>query len=111
MSTRSRGFANERRKTTLPAKIPEAKPTTARNLRFIVQLRSTWWSLRLRGLRLGIAQTALQVVEDEPDRWRRPRRRRNPASAVTHDEHAAARRRSLELRDRPFGAEPARTRQ
>src|SRR5260221_11516729 len=107
MSTRSRGFAKERRKMTLPAKIPVAKPTAARNLRFIVRLLSTW-SLRLWRVGLGVPEAALEVVEDEPDRRSRPGRRGDPPRAVADDEDAAIRRRRLELRDRALGAEPAR---
>src|SRR4051812_14962691 len=107
MSTRSRGFANERRKMTLPAKMPVAKPSAARKLRFIVGLLSTR-SLRLRRLGVGIPQGALQVVEDETDRRRRARRRSDPPRVVAHDEDAAIGRRGLELRDRALGPEPTR---
>src|SRR3979490_3133367 len=107
MSTRSRGFANERRKITLPAKMPVAKPTAARNLRFIVHLLSRR-SLRLRRRGVGVPQAALQVVEDEADRGRRTRRSSDPPRVVADDEHAAVGGRGLELRDRALGAERTR---
>src|SRR5882672_8250491 len=104
MSTRSRGLANERRKITLPAKMPVAKPSAARNLRFIVCFLASR-SLRLRRLGVGAPESALQIVEDETDRGRRTGRRRDPPRLVSHDEHAAVGGRGLELRDRSSGSE------
>src|ERR1700674_886088 len=98
MSTRSRGFAKERRKITLPAKMPVVKPRAARSLRFIVRLLSTR-SLRLRRPGVGVPQGALQVVEDETDRGRRACRRSDPPCFVPHDEHAAVGGGGFELGD------------
>src|SRR4051794_37536472 len=51
--------------------------------------------LRSRGLEL--AQAALQVVEDEPDRRLRRRRRRDQTIAVPNDEDTSGLQRDLEL--------------
>ena len=90
--------ANERRKSTLPAKMPVAKPSRARSLRSHRPPSSSSRSLRLRRLAVGAAEAALQVVEDEPDRRRRRRSSRRSAGRRRGRRRRCPRRRGLELR-------------
>src|SRR4051794_3929 len=86
--------------------MPDAKPTSASSLRFIVGLLPAR-TRRLRRLAVGAVERALQVVEDEPDGRRGAGGRCDPAGAVADDEDTACRRRGLELRDIALGAEAA----
>src|SRR5437763_158623 len=124
MSTRSRSRARRRRRRSVPIAEPVPSRTPVRTLRpriavtFPRRLRLRL-GLRLRRsgrralglrLRLGLggralrlcrcaqlAEAALEVVEDEPDRRLRRRRRCDQRLAVADDEDAAALERDLEL--------------
>src|SRR5262249_32526944 len=94
-----------------PATEPAPRKTPVRTLRLRIGLLGTGRglppsrrrALLWRGRGVEISQTALEVVEDEPDGRLRLCCRSDQAVAVPHDEDAAAVQRALELRD-PRGA-------
>src|SRR4051794_27783868 len=83
----------------LPASAPMTKPTRTTSLRRIVRLLPSR-SLRLRRFFRRAPEAALEVVEDEADRRRRPGCGGDSPRAVAHDKDTAVVGRSLELGDR-----------
>src|SRR5205085_6830639 len=93
-----------RRKSSVPASEPAPSSMPVRTLRLRIGLprrprRLAFRSRPLlgRGRGLEVAQTTLEVVEDETDRGLRLRRRRDQAITVPDDEDAAGLKRDLEL--------------
>src|SRR6266704_6195531 len=105
-STRSRWRARRRRKSSVPASEPAPSRTPVRTLRLRIgflrparRLAPRGRAFLRRGRSVEVPQAALEVVEDEPDRRLRLRRRRDQAIAVPDDEDAPALERDLELRE------------
>src|SRR5207247_8001810 len=95
-STRSLEAACLRRTSSSAASAPRASTAIATSLRSIarlLRLRAPTARLRL----LHLAQTVLQVVEDETRRRLGHRRRDNRQTAVASDEDVARRRCDLDL--------------
>src|SRR6476619_6058440 len=106
MSTRSRCRAKRRRKSSVPATEPAPSSTPVRTLRLRIGLLRSRRGLALRrssllgrDRRFELAQTALQVVEDESDRRLRRGRRGDQAVTVPDHEDAPALQGDLELRE------------